>query len=60
LFDTLKINKKSFNIQQGKYMEAPSPSLIVVNLRIDNGEIKNLMAGGKGLLKNQMEIEINI
>lgn len=59
LFDILKIKKSTFHIQQGKYMAEPSPSLIVVNLRIDNGEIKDLMAGGKGLLKNQIEIEIN-
>jgi len=59
LFDTLKINKKSFNIQQGKYMKEPSPSLIIVNLRTEKGEIKDLMAGGIGLLKKQMEIELN-
>ena len=54
LFDTLKINKSSFHIQQGKYMKEPSPSLIIVNLRIEKGEIKDLMTGGKGLLKKQM------
>ena len=59
LFETLKINKKSFNIQQGKYMKEPSPSLIIVNLRTEKGEIKDLMAGGIGLLKKQMEIELN-
>ena len=48
LFDILKINKTNFQIQQGKYMKAPSPSLIIVNLRIEDGEIKDVMAGGKG------------
>jgi len=59
LFDTLRINKKSFHIQQGKYMKEPSPSLIIVNLLIEKGEIKNVMAGGKGLLDKQIEIEMN-
>jgi PhzF family phenazine biosynthesis protein len=59
LFDILKIKKSTFHIQQGKYMEKPSPSLIVVNLRIKKGEIKDLMAGGKGILNRQIEIEIN-
>jgi PhzF family phenazine biosynthesis protein len=59
LFEILKIKKNTFHIQQGKYMEEPSPSLIVVNLRIDKGEIKDLMAGGKGILNRQIEIEMN-
>jgi PhzF family phenazine biosynthesis protein len=60
LFDILKFKKKSFNIQQGKYMKEPSPSLIIVKLRIDNDKIKDLMAGGKGILNRQLEVEINI
>lgn len=59
-FDVLKIKKESFHIQQGKYMKEPSPSLIVVDLLIKNEEIKSLMAGGKGLLKTKLEIEIAI
>lgn len=59
LFDILKIKKNSFHIQQGKYMKEPSPSLIIVNLQIDNGEIKDLMAGGKGILNRQLDIEIS-
>ncbi|WP_341227610.1 PhzF family phenazine biosynthesis isomerase [uncultured Arcticibacterium sp.] len=53
LFDILKIKKESFNIQQGTYMKEPSPSLIIANLRILNGEISDLMAGGKGILDRQ-------
>lgn len=60
LFDILKIEKKSFNIQQGKYMKEPSPSLIIVNLRTEKGKIMDLMAGGKGILDRQLEIEINM
>lgn len=58
LFDTLKINKKSFHIQQGMYMKESSPSLIMVNLQIENGKIKDLMAGGKGLLERQIKVQI--
>ncbi|WP_252735652.1 PhzF family phenazine biosynthesis protein [Zobellia sp. B3R18] len=59
LFDILNIKKNSFHIQQGKYMKEPSPSLIIVNLRIINQEIKDLMAGGKGILNRQLEIVID-
>ena len=60
LFDILKIKKRNFHIQQGRYMKKPSPSLIIVKLRIDNEKIKDLMAGGKGILNKQLEVEINI
>lgn len=59
LFDILKIEKSSFHIQQGKYMKEPSPSLIIVNLKIAKGIIKGLMAGGKGILSKQLEIEVS-
>ncbi|KQC29935.1 PhzF family phenazine biosynthesis protein [Flagellimonas eckloniae] len=60
LFDVLKIKKSAFHIQQGKFMKEPSPSLIIVNLRIEKGKIKDLMAGGKGVLNRQLEVKINI
>lgn len=60
LFDILKIKKSTFHIQQGKFMQEPSPSLIIVNLRIEKGKIKDLMAGGKGVLNRQLEVKINI
>ena len=59
LFNILKIKKNTFQIQQGKYMKEPSPSLIFVNLRIDKGEIKDLMAGGKGILNRQVDITMD-
>ncbi len=60
LYDVLKIKKNRFLIQQGEYMNTPSPSLIIVDLKIENNRIKTLMAGGEGLLKTQIRIEINI
>lgn len=59
LYDVLEMKRGKFYIQQGVYMKTPSPSLIIVDLKIENGKITGLMAGGKGLLKSQMEIEIN-
>jgi PhzF family phenazine biosynthesis protein len=60
LYDVLKIKKDRFLIQQGEFMSEPSPSLIIVDLKIGSNKIKGLMAGGKGLLKTQIEIEIKI
>lgn len=59
LYDILEIEKDRFSIQQGKYMSESSPSLIIVDLIIENNKIKSLMAGGKGLLKSQLEITIS-
>ena len=57
IYDKLKIQKKRYLIQQGKFMSSPSPSLIYVDLEISNkGEIDNLMAGGKGIVESEIEI----
>ncbi|WP_256439434.1 hypothetical protein [Aquimarina sp. MMG015] len=40
-------------------MKEPSSSMIIVKLQINEGEIKNLMAGGKGILNRQLKIEID-
>ena len=58
LYDVLKIKKSSFRIQQGKYMNPPSPSLIHVNLQLADKIITGLMAGGKGVLARQVKIEL--
>lgn len=60
LFNILKINKNRFCIQQGHFMDEPSPSLILVDLLLKNGKINGLMAGGKGMLKSQIEVQINV
>ncbi len=56
LYDILNIKKNSFNIQQGKFMKIPSPSLIIVNLEIEKENIKAIMAGGKGILDKKIEV----
>ncbi|MFS4445434.1 PhzF family phenazine biosynthesis protein [Maribacter sp. 2307UL18-2] len=59
LYDILKINKQRFKIEQGKFMNEPSPSLIVVDLSIENERITGLMAGGKGILDKKIEIKLD-
>ncbi|MDB4292087.1 PhzF family phenazine biosynthesis protein [Maribacter sp.] len=59
LYDRLGIRKSKFKIGQGTYMPEPSPSLICVELEIVDGEIVSLMAGGKGVLKKQLHVEID-
>lgn len=58
LFDVLGIKKEQFLIQQGWFMQPPSPSLIQVNLHLDNGKITKVMAGGKGKEMRTLEITL--
>lgn len=37
-------------------MEPASPSLITVELAVENGEIQNLMAGGNGKVSRNLAI----
>ena len=60
LHDILGIKKNKYFIQQGEFMQVPSPSLIIVDLETDNGIIKSLMAGGKGVLKMEKQISLAI
>ena len=56
MYDVLRIKKTKFVISQGRYMSIPSPSLIEVELLLENEKVIGLMAGGKGILKSKMEI----
>ncbi|HEX6426397.1 MAG TPA: PhzF family phenazine biosynthesis protein [Niastella sp.] len=58
LFDLLEIKKERILIEQGWFMEQPSPSLIIVDLSLDNGKITKVMAGGKGILMTSLTVEI--
>lgn len=57
-FDILGIKKDRILIEQGWFMEQPSPSLIIVDLSLDNGKITKIMAGGKGILMRSLTVEI--
>jgi PhzF family phenazine biosynthesis protein len=58
LFDILGIKKDRMLIEQGWFMGQPSPSLIIVDLSLDNGKITKIMAGGKGILMTSLLVEI--
>ncbi|PSR52758.1 PhzF family phenazine biosynthesis protein [Adhaeribacter arboris] len=58
LFDIMQVHKTQFLIQQGYFMAKPSPSLIIVDLRLKENKIQGLMAGGKGIPVKKIKIEI--
>ncbi|MBQ0755944.1 MAG: PhzF family phenazine biosynthesis protein [Amphritea sp.] len=57
LHDYLGIQKETFLLEQGQFMEPASPSLITVELAVENGEIQNLMAGGNGKVSRNLAID---
>lgn len=58
LYDVIGIKKEQYIIQQGRFMKSPSPSLINVNLSLDNGRIVGLMAGGNGIVMNSLWVPL--
>ncbi|MGB3799049.1 MAG: PhzF family phenazine biosynthesis protein [Lewinella sp.] len=59
LRDVAKIKKARFKIQQGKFMEKASKSLIIVDLDQQNDKINSLMVGGKGIVKEKITVELD-
>ncbi len=57
LYDNV-ITKTNFNIQQGKFMNKPSESLIRVNINVKDDKIINLFAGGSAYAAEEIIIEI--
>ncbi len=57
LYDKLGMIKDKIVIEQGVYMTPASPSLITVDLDIEDGKITGLMAGGKGKMVRQLELQ---
>jgi PhzF family phenazine biosynthesis protein len=57
LHDHLHIEKDTYLFEQGRFMEPASPSLITVELSVENGEIQNLMAGGHGKVSRSLSID---
>ncbi|MDC6362621.1 MULTISPECIES: PhzF family phenazine biosynthesis protein [Flavobacteriaceae] len=58
LHDILGLKKERFKIRQGQFMRPPSPSSIIVDLKIEQGKILSLMAGGKGVVSKELEITL--
>lgn len=58
LWDKLNVNKATLAIGQGYFMEQPSPSLITVELEIEQGQITGLLAGGHGEVMNDIVVTL--
>lgn len=58
LYDKLNRKQSKFLIEQGNFMENPSPSLIYVDLILEDTKIIKLMAGGKGISVSKKIVEI--
>lgn len=57
LHDHMHLDKDVLLIEQGRFMQPASPSLITVELAIENGKIQNLMAGGEGKVSRILSID---
>ncbi|WP_343559469.1 PhzF family phenazine biosynthesis protein [Kiloniella sp. b19] len=57
LFDQLKIRKSRMVIEQGHFMEPASPSVITVDLELEDDHITGLMAGGYGAVMDEVQVE---
>lgn len=57
LHDHLNTNKETLVIEQGRFMTPASPSLITVELTVENGKILGLMAGGYGKVSESLTID---
>lgn len=57
LHDYLQIGKQTLLIEQGRFMQPASPSLITVELSVKNNKIQNLMAGGHGKLMKSLSFD---
>ena len=57
LHDHLNMKKDTLIIEQGRFMTPASPSLITVELTVENGKIQTLMAGGHGKVSDSLTID---
>jgi len=58
LHDLLEVGKSRLVIEQGHFMTPASPSVITVDLNLENGRITGLMAGGYGSVMEEMTVTI--
>lgn len=58
LYDQMQLQKPTILIEQGWYMNPPSPSLLRIELTLEQGKITRLMAGGKGKVASAIVVEI--
>ena len=58
LYETVGIKKQTMLIEQGRLMQPASPSVITVHLRLKDGSIEGLMAGGRAKSMRTMAVEV--
>jgi PhzF family phenazine biosynthesis protein len=58
LYDQVGIKQREFLIEQGYLMQPSSPSVLTVQLNLEDGQIQNLMVGGTAIVSKTMEIEL--
>lgn len=59
LFDKMNIQKENMVIEQGRLMPAPSPSEILVELKLEDRNISGLLAGGRAKVTHSIEVELD-
>ena len=59
LFDKMNIKKENMVIEQGRLMPAPLPSEILVELKLEDGKIANLLVGGRAKVTHTIEVELD-
>lgn len=58
LHDRMGLAQSQLSIEQGYLMQPPSPSLIRVELNLQDGRIQGLMAGGQARVMNEVTFEL--
>lgn len=58
-YDIMKVRQQKFQFEQGHYMMPSSPSLLSVELEINQGKIDRVFVGGKAAFKQTRSIELN-
>lgn len=58
LHDRMGVRKARVQIEQGRLMSAPSPSVIQVRLSLSSGAIRSLMAGGRAKVLRSLVVSV--
>jgi PhzF family phenazine biosynthesis protein len=59
LFDHFGLKKEKLVIEQGYYMNPPSPSEIRAEIETENGAVKSLRVGGRAKVSSRMQINLS-
>jgi PhzF family phenazine biosynthesis protein len=59
LYDVIGMQKIHLEVEQGRLMQPPSPSLLQIDLETEGTRIKSLMVGGKAIQTGEVTIQYN-